>query len=78
MIPIQAHHTAYHEKYPSKRLLLLMQRNIVQTQVFFHLISSNNTVTKFANIMRDVTYDVTITYMRSNIELVYLVEGVSR
>ena len=34
MIPIQAHHTAYHEKYPSKRLLLLMQRSIGQIQAF--------------------------------------------
>ena len=34
MIPIQAHHTAYHEKYPSKRLSLLMQRSIGQIQAF--------------------------------------------
>ena len=34
MIPIQAHHTAYHEKYPSKRLLLLMQRSIGRIQAF--------------------------------------------
>ena len=34
MIPIQAHHTAYHKKYPSKCLLLLMQRSIGQIQAF--------------------------------------------
>ena len=34
MIPIQAHETAYHEKYRSKRLLLLMQRSIGQIQAF--------------------------------------------
>ena len=34
MIPNQAHYTAFHEKYPSRLLLQLMQQIIGQIQVF--------------------------------------------